>query len=403
MLLVGINEIEPGMQAGVVIGHPRFRQTALVRPGAPLTPKIVSRLRGLGITQVWVDHDITRDLDVAVSPRLTEAKEEVYEHLKRDLADVSKKTICTANVQIYREALVGLVNALTDDALGGIAQNLASADSDLFSHSTRVAYLSIVVGLKLTDYIRIERSRAGAIRFDMALTLGLAGALHDIGKTGLGEKAAALHEVHLGKDEPDREEYRSHQKAAYEMLRGLDISATARQAVLNHHQRFNGRGWPDLKELTGGRKKGSQRQKAIHIYTRIVSAANVLDNLLRDADGSERPVVAALHDFVGTRFDGWFDPRVRVALVRCVPAFGVGCLVRLSDGRRAAVIDTNRNAPCQPTVRLFGSRQSDGEDEYETIDLSKQRELHITECAGADVSKWLFKLPNPRAAQRCVA
>ena len=40
-----------------LIGHPRFRRTALVCRGAELTPQIVARLGGLGITRVWVDHE----------------------------------------------------------------------------------------------------------------------------------------------------------------------------------------------------------------------------------------------------------------------------------------------------------------------------------------------------------
>lgn len=181
------------------------------------------------------------------------------------------------------------------------------------------------------------------------------------------------------------------------LLRGSRAPASATQVVLNHHQRFDGTGGPDMEEVTEGRQKGAQSGRQIHIFARIVAAANVLDNLLREADGSKRPPVAALHDLGGERFKGWFDPVVREVMMRRFPPFRMGSHVVLSDGRDAAVVSPSAWQPCRPAVRLLAESSRDEQGRHPTIALEKASpQLHIAQCAGVDVTPWLFTLPDRR-------
>lgn len=126
----------------------------------------------------------------------------------------------------------------------------------------------------------------------------------------------------------------------------------------------------------------------------------MLDNLLSGADGIQRPPVAALHDFAGAQFDGWFDPVVRLAVLRRIPPFAIGSQVRLSDGQSAVVIAPNLRQPCQPTVRLLDRSPRPSELPHTTLNLEDHRGLHITAYAGVDVEKWLFELPAETASRR---
>ena len=403
MLLINIEDVEPGMKVGALVIHPGAPDLALLKPGAELQPVILARLRRLGISQLWVEHDLTADLDAAVAPGLTLVKLEVYRHLKQDLARMARQTISNAQIHTYRQAVIGLVSELvaTRD-FAGLTDQLFASEGGQFTHSTNVAYLSVLVGLELKTYILEERSKHSGRRVDNMVSLGLAGMLHDIGKMGLSGKASEHHEVLGVIEAQDLEEYKRHPLIAYRMLQKIEIPATAGQAVLNHHQRFSGSGWPDMAEVTAGRLRGPLAGHKIHIFTRIVSAANVLDNLLRDAEGTQRPPVAALHDFASPRFNGWFDPIVRLVVLRRIPPFAVGSQVHLSNGRPAVVTSPNTRQPCRPTVRLLDESTQTAEHKHATLDLEAHPELHITHYAGSEVEKWLFELPEGAASPRAV-
>jgi HD-GYP domain-containing protein (c-di-GMP phosphodiesterase class II) len=118
-------------------------------------------------------------------------------------------------------------------------------------------------------------------------TLGLAGLLHDLGKTRLPHALRDTHEAHA--EGPLSKEYTEHVVEGRKLLEHAHAPARVIHTILNHHQRFDGSGWPDMTPLTAGRHKGPLAGQRIHIYARIVAAANVLDNLMRDAEGARRP------------------------------------------------------------------------------------------------------------------
>lgn len=102
-----------------------------------------------------------------------------------------------------------------------------------------------------------------------------AGMLHDIGKVGVPDyvllKPAAL-------DPAERAIIESHVTIGCEMLSGLPFLRDALPAIRGHHERWDGRGYPD--RLAGG---------TIHLYARIMTVADSFDAMT-----SARPYRAAL-------------------------------------------------------------------------------------------------------------
>ncbi|MHC4218326.1 MAG: HD-GYP domain-containing protein, partial [Planctomycetota bacterium] len=395
VLLTNLNQVQPGMRVGAAVMNPRAPDVNLLKRGAELTKAIFARLRKLGVFQVWVEHELTRDLDEAVAPELTRVKLQVYHHLKSDFEQLEQRTVTKSQVQSYRRAVVELVREIVArPSFAGLADQLYDADNELISHSSNVAYLATIVGLELESYLIRERPKIPAARARELINLGLGAMLHDIGKVTLGPEASQRHEA-LEADEPSGDDpYRRHPAVGQQQLDGAEVSATVRHVVLAHHRRFDGTGWPDLVKITAGAVRAQPAGRRLHIFTRIVSAANVLDNLLRAADGTRRPPVAALHDFAGPRFDGWFDPVVRLAALRRIPPFAVGSRVVLNDGRAAVVIAPNLGQPCRPSIRLLEEGAAAGE--RDTVSLADHPELQIVDCAGEDVRKWVFQLAEPK-------
>ena len=63
MLLCNVTSLEPGMEVGGSVPHPRRTATELLRPGVTLDTRMINYLRRAGVSEVWVRHDATADLD----------------------------------------------------------------------------------------------------------------------------------------------------------------------------------------------------------------------------------------------------------------------------------------------------------------------------------------------------
>ena len=395
MLLVNINDVRPGAVLGALVTDPRSPELTLLRPGVELDGSMLASVKRRGVTQLWVEDDLTKDLDAAVAPELIAARLEVYTRLRDDLKGFSRKTVTVSSVQAYRQAVMGLVTqVISSGAYVSMIDTLFGA-GDLVTHSSNVAYLSLLAALHVEAYVVSEQKKLDREQARDTSVLGLAGMLHDIGKTGLVPRSAAFHDIYADAAHPRPEKYLEHVNIGHQMLADSRAPARVAHVVLNHHQRFDGKGWPDLTTMSAGRVKGPLSGRRIHIHARIVAAANVLDNLLRDADGGRRPPVAALCAFASPAYDGWFDPIIRRALLLRVPPFAIGSDVTLSDGRRAVVVAPTPDDPCRPVVRVLTDLAGERVTEATNIDLhaTPAAAIRITHVMGQDVSRYLYDPP----------
>lgn len=394
MLLVGINDVRAGAILGAVVMDPKTPDLTLLRPGVELDNAMIASVKRRGVTQLWVEDDLTKDLDAAVAPQLVASRLEVYTKLRDDLKSFSRQTITVSSVQAYRQAVMGLVTqAIASGPYAAMIDSLFGS-GDLATHSSNVAYLSLLAALHTEAYVVSEQKKLDRQQARDMSVLGLAGMLHDIGKSRLPPAVARFHDIHADQDHPRPERYMDHVHVGHHMLSDSRAPARVAHVVLNHHQRYDGGGWPDLTVVSAGRINGSLAGRRIHIFARIVAAANVLENLLRDADGARRPAVAALHAFASPEFDGWFDPIIRRTLLLRVPPFAIGAEVRLSDNRRAVVVAPNPEDPCRPVVRpLDAAARGVSPEAVQAIDLHVTPELSITHCMGEDVAGYLYEVP----------
>lgn len=391
--------VEPGMTVGAAVLNPDAPDVELLKPGVALTTRIIDRLRQMRVQQIWVRHEFATDISPRVRSRLTAARVGVYSQLKRDFATQSSVTLSTGRVAQYRAVMSSLIEQLVDvRAAAGMTDELFVCRDGLCTHCANVAYLSVLIGMKLESYIIRERPRLTPQQACDMVSLGVGAMLHDIGKTviqeqgDVGSSVRSVHEVHRGDDLPSG--YEEHVTAGIEMLRNARVPASACQVALNHHQRFDGTGWP---VQSGGDAEEEPRGlggRSIHIFSRIVAAANVLDNLM--AANDQTVPVAALHAFASPRFDGWFDPIIRRAVLRLIPPFAMGTAVTLNNGCEAAVIAPNMDDPCRPIVRPLISLR--GQKAPVPINLAEQRDLRITRYLDADVAAYNFDLPPSAAA-----
>ncbi|WP_245600403.1 HD domain-containing phosphohydrolase [Psychromonas arctica] len=141
--------------------------------------------------------------------------------------------------------------------------------------------------------------------------------MHDIGKIGIPDRVL----LKAGKFEPEEWAImQTHTTIGYEILSGSQSKYMQMGAIiaLNHHERFNGEGYPS-------QLKGSQ----IPLIARIVSVADVYDALMSVRPYKKAWLLEDAIDFLKKQSGTQFDPR-------CVDAF----LKRLDN-----IIAINREYP----------------------------------------------------------
>ena len=143
---------------------------------------------------------------------------------------------------------------------------------------------------------------------ERAEVLRFAGILHDVGKLGVPTRL-------LRKDGPltpeERRVIELHPEYGHEMVRGIGFLGEARSAILHHHERLDGSGYPY--GLKGGQ---------IPEFARVVAVADAFDAMTSTRSYRRaRPVAVAVEEL--ERCAGaQFDPRMVGALVRALARQG---------------------------------------------------------------------------------
>lgn len=190
-------------------------------------------------------------------------------------------------------------------------------------HSERVGRASELIARELG----MAERRLEALRF--------AGILHDVGKLGVPTRV-------LRKDGPLTPEERRiielHPEYGHEIVRGIGFLDEARAAILHHHERLDGSGYPY--GLSGA---------AIPEFARVVAVADAFDAMTSTRSYRPgRPVPAAVEELercAGSQF----DPRMVRALARALDRHGWSAA--------ATAVTSDEEASRPPRQRLAPPRE----------------------------------------------
>jgi len=203
-----------------------------------------------------------------------------FNHMSRELAryDEDNRRLIAALERGYLDTLRALAGAID------------AKDPYTRGHSERVASLAVEVGRELgLDPASLQ-------------TLEYVGILHDIGKIGIPEHILAK-PTPLSPEE--FEALREHPAVGAEIVKGVEFLRDAVPGIRSHHERWDGKGYPDRLQGEG-----------IPLVARIVNAADTWD-----ACTSNRPYQAAipppevLNILAGLR-GAQIDPAIHDALRR---------------------------------------------------------------------------------------
>ena len=359
---------------------PRDPYRYLLQRDLEIPMDLVPRLKQLGILEVWVRHRDLEFLEDLIDEGLSDHQRDVYVHVRRNFEAVMRDSTVELDLVNFQESIGALFGFIKGSPTSNILlQKLDSFDNYLMSHSTNICYLALLVGMKLDRYLIDQRRHKTAREAKDLHWLALGGLLHDVGKMRVS--AEVLHKPGKLTDQ-EMEEMRRHTRYGYDMVKGR-VPTAAAQVVLNHHQRFDGTGYPERIDCQTGEQLPALTGNQIPIFSRIAIMADVYDAATSQRCYSDAKLpVEVLHE-IRTRCRGFFDPVVEEAFHQTVPAFPIGQVVRLSNGIEAAVVDFNPHYPVQPKVQCL--RAPDGQrfanPALEEIDLALHTDLQIA-CVG---------------------
>ncbi len=220
--------------------------------------------------------------------------------------------------------------------------DLPPCDDATFQHSVNVGVIAALIATWL-DYPP-----------EVVNAVSLAGLLHDVGKSQL--PASILHRTHR-LPPADYAYYQQHVRYGFELTRGLDLAASVKAGVSQHHERNDRSGYP----------LGLASDK-IHPYAKIVAVADIYDEALtinRDPSVVYSPYTG-LEKINDVKHQA--APEICLLFSSRMLNFLSGNVVALSDGRQGRVVYLNPVSPSRSIVQLASGA---------VLDLADDPELRI--------------------------
>jgi putative nucleotidyltransferase with HDIG domain len=274
--------------------------------------------------------------------------------------------------QIELEACEPLVDNIMDSiftfpsALLPLAQ-MKNRDEYTFQHSVSVSALAVAFGRVL----QMPR--------DEIKELALGGLLHDVGKAQIPGKI-------LNKPgKLDGDEFavmRTHASISAELLKKVpSLSTTAFNAAAEHHERFDGTGYPH--GLKGDQiSKHGQMLAIVDVYDAITSI-RVYHKGMPPTDALRK-----MFEWGGSHF----NPQLVQAFVKGIGIYPAGSLVRMESNRLGIVREVVPERLLQPIVQLIYDCQSKRYIHPETVDLATANDKIVShesfETWQIDQAKW---------------
>lgn len=202
-----------------------------------------------------------------------------------------------------------------------------SANEELYFHALNVSVLAMMLASEM------KCSEA-----DVKL-VGLAALFHDLGKVNVPDKI-------LNKSEPltkpEQHFFELHPHYGVEVGKKAGLPEAVLEVIAQHHEHLDGSGYP--RQLKGD---------AIRMPTRIVTIANVYDNLCNHTDPNRS---LTPHEALSTMYAhrrAQFDPAVMATMIKSLGVYPPGTIVRLSNEAIGLVMNVNVGKPLRPRVLVY--------------------------------------------------
>ncbi|WP_432662481.1 HD-GYP domain-containing protein [Wukongibacter baidiensis] len=344
------------VEAGMIAAQDIFTDVGqmLIAENTELDERSLRKLRLYGIHDIPVKEFIENfDMgDVSSNPTkelVKNSKEfKVFESsysdhtvsLKDEMLNISDgKNVDVSQLFSVSEELLTTVKYKSN--LFGFLSNLEVFDDYTYTHCLNVSLISHTLGqwLGFTE--------------KQLMHLSVAGLLHDIGKTKI-DKSILNKPGKLTEEE--FEEMKKHPVYGFQSIEKQDIPYNIKMAVLMHHERYDGSGYPL-----------NAKNNQINDFAKIVAIADVYDALT-----SNRPYRNKFDPFhVIRQFEQEYfrhlDTKLLMTFLQNIAYCYLDRWCVLSTGEEGKIIFINKHMPSRPIVQVDGT----------IIDLSQEEDIFV--------------------------
>jgi len=322
--LLRIEELKEGQEVAKTILA--ADGTVLLGQGVCLTPRYIERLQQLGINSIYINDKRFPNLEIQDIVSETTRRESIK--ITKDIMEKIKKGQALTSPQVLQTINNIIDDLLAQDSLVVNLNDIRTYDDYTFGHSVNVCVLSLLMGTALGyNQLKLRDLGAGAI-------------LHDLGKVYIPshilQKTACL-------TEEEFKEVQQHCEKGFEIIRNnKELSILSAHAALQHHERYDGRGYPQ-----------GLRGEDILEFARIVAIADVYDALSADRPYRKRFLPHEIYEYMMASCYTSFDPKLMAHFLKYIPPYPIGTLVKLNNMEKAIVIKQNTNCLIRPVVRVL--------------------------------------------------
>ncbi|HPE67733.1 MAG TPA: HD domain-containing phosphohydrolase [Thermotogota bacterium] len=190
--------------------------------------------------------------------------------------------------------------------------------------------------------------------------------LHDVGLIWVSPKRSLqfVEDIQKEFEYGPMDRIKMHPILAVKIIQKVDpgfLEKDVETGILEHHERFDGRGFPFHRV-----------GKGIHFFARVLAVADTYDTLITSIGGKARMDPHAALRWIISKVDSVFDPDMVRAFIQIAGIYPTGTLVKLNDGSMGKVISRGERALGRPILLSEGRE----------IELEKNPDLFILEVKG---------------------
>ncbi|HLV09365.1 MAG TPA: HD-GYP domain-containing protein [Halanaerobiales bacterium] len=326
---VGTDRLEPGMRVARSIEN-RFG-AVLITPKMILDSNLIKKLRTMGFEEVTVFDETDEQVEKNRYDYIEQYQNNVVE-VKNLFASINRRN--KLDFQHIREIVDKTFQIDTNRDVINMLSSIRNNDEYTYTHSINVGLLAMLLG----HWAKLNENIVKALLY--------AGLLHDIGKSRISDKILNK----KGCLSPEEfEVIKKHSVYGYEMVKECPyISDRIAKAVLLHHERCNGSGYPF------GFTKGK-----IPFMARVLAIIDTFDAMTSDRVYKDRRPPFTVFKLFEEDLRS-YDLLLTRIFMGNMAQYYLGEMVELSDGSQGEIVFINKNIISEPIVCI--------DDEY--IDLS---------------------------------
>lgn len=334
--------------------HPFLANHFIIR-----SEKEIEKLNKVKIEWVYVDFEKSiLEPKTTLEPRIQKIKpvpfaqeieksRQIFNKAEQQVHNLMEKARCGEKINIPQ------LKELVGDMTGSILRNtnalvslsrLKDYNKGIYYHSINVCLLCLAVGQKIN------------LDPEEMVSVGMGGLLHDIGLVKFPEH---LLSIDYRPTEKEVEVLKQHPRESAQILESSEgITDDAMAMVLNHHEKYNGDGYPQ--GLSG---------KSIGTFGLVIRIADYYDHITSKYQNHEATLPSEAIKMILQRSQTHFSPLYAAKFVECLGIYPIGSLVELNTKEIGIVMEINQKEVVSPLVLLLTDAHGSPLKEKILIDL----------------------------------